>query len=233
MNKSQNYEEDKRRCKGQNTREALINAALHLFGERGFDGTSTRALAQAAGCNIGLITFHFHSKQGLYLAARERLKNHLYECIHPITEKFLQIASLPTDEASFISAMEAELQNILKSLLEYSSNQEYFLLLRRSLRAEDMESKKLYEEVFLPLYQVLEKMLNTFRPRCKKENSLRAFLAIDTVISILRDYPSIYAATGYSANAQEDSSILAKILWNILWNNSPDTDSFLTRKQQC
>ena len=62
--------EDKRRSKGEATRMALLEAALVLFGERGFEGTSTRDIAGLAGCNQGLISFHFGGKEGLYDAAR-------------------------------------------------------------------------------------------------------------------------------------------------------------------
>ena len=37
----------------EQTRQALIRAGLKLFGEQGYEGTSTRRLAAAAGANIG------------------------------------------------------------------------------------------------------------------------------------------------------------------------------------
>jgi AcrR family transcriptional regulator len=52
----------------EQTRQALIRAGLRLFGEKGFDGTSTRALAAAANANIGSIAYHFGSKEGLRAA---------------------------------------------------------------------------------------------------------------------------------------------------------------------
>jgi AcrR family transcriptional regulator len=52
----------------EQTRQALIRAGLRLFGERGFEGTSTRQLAAAAAANIGSIAYHFGSKEGLRAA---------------------------------------------------------------------------------------------------------------------------------------------------------------------
>ncbi len=49
----------------EGTREALIEAGLRLFGEKGFDATSTRDLAAAANANIGSIAYHFGGKDGL------------------------------------------------------------------------------------------------------------------------------------------------------------------------
>jgi TetR/AcrR family transcriptional regulator, regulator of cefoperazone and chloramphenicol sensitivity len=49
-------------------RQALIQAALRLFGEKGYDGTSTREIAAAANANIGSIAYHFGGKEGLHRA---------------------------------------------------------------------------------------------------------------------------------------------------------------------
>ena len=50
------------------TRARLIEAALGLFAERGYDGTSIRAITQAAGANLGAVTYHFGSKAALFEA---------------------------------------------------------------------------------------------------------------------------------------------------------------------
>ncbi len=49
------------------TREVLLLTAGQLFAERGFDGVSTRAIAEEAGVKLGSIHYHFGSKENLYL----------------------------------------------------------------------------------------------------------------------------------------------------------------------
>lgn len=56
----------------ERTRRALIDAAIVLFGERGYRATSLKAVAEAAGITHGVIPFHFGSKEGLLLAVVER-----------------------------------------------------------------------------------------------------------------------------------------------------------------
>ncbi len=46
----------------------LINA-VRLFGQRGYDGVTTRMLADAADANVAAIKYHFGSKDDLYIAA--------------------------------------------------------------------------------------------------------------------------------------------------------------------
>ncbi|MBX3597575.1 MAG: CerR family C-terminal domain-containing protein [Rhizobiaceae bacterium] len=55
------------------TRAALVRAALILFGEQGFEGTSTREIAAAANANIGSIAYHFGSKEGLRIAVADHI----------------------------------------------------------------------------------------------------------------------------------------------------------------
>lgn len=55
------------------TRQALIRAGLDLFGRNGFDATSTREIAQAAGVNSAGIAYHFGGKDGLRQACAEAI----------------------------------------------------------------------------------------------------------------------------------------------------------------
>ncbi len=49
-------------------REQIVEAAMRCFAERGFEGTTTRMLARAAGVSEGLIFRHFPTKKSLYRA---------------------------------------------------------------------------------------------------------------------------------------------------------------------
>lgn len=46
-------------------RERILEAADKLFGEMGFDATTTREIAELSGVNKALIHYHFKSKEGL------------------------------------------------------------------------------------------------------------------------------------------------------------------------
>ncbi len=50
------------------TQRALLEAAAALFSARGFDGVPIEALAERAGVNKALISYHFGGKRGLYRA---------------------------------------------------------------------------------------------------------------------------------------------------------------------
>jgi AcrR family transcriptional regulator len=56
------------RSDGEQSRERLLHAALNLFAHQGFDKTSTREIAEAAGTNLAAIKYYFGDKAGLYRA---------------------------------------------------------------------------------------------------------------------------------------------------------------------
>ena len=68
------------------TKDRLLEAALHLFAERGFDGVSTRQLATEAGANIAAIAYHFGGKKELYHALLARIVEETAPRFDPIVD---------------------------------------------------------------------------------------------------------------------------------------------------
>ena len=55
------------------TRTRILDAAEHLFAERGFRGTSVRAITDLAGANLAAVGYHFGSKAELLAAVARRV----------------------------------------------------------------------------------------------------------------------------------------------------------------
>jgi AcrR family transcriptional regulator len=51
------------------SRLSLLKAAIHIFAEKGYEGASIREIADRAGVNSSLISFHFGGKAGLHAAS--------------------------------------------------------------------------------------------------------------------------------------------------------------------
>ncbi len=54
--------------RGERTRQAILDAAQRLFLENGYNGTSMRQIAHAAGIALGGIYNHFNSKEDIFRA---------------------------------------------------------------------------------------------------------------------------------------------------------------------
>ncbi len=61
--------------RGEATRRRIIETAVHLFTERGFDATPVSAIIDAAGVTKGGFYFHFPSKSALGLEAIDAMRD--------------------------------------------------------------------------------------------------------------------------------------------------------------
>lgn len=66
------------------TKQRILDSAEQLFTERGFSGTSLRAITSAAGVNLAAANYHFRSKEALFHAVLARRLN-------PINRKRLEL----------------------------------------------------------------------------------------------------------------------------------------------
>ena len=57
-----------REAKKKKTRQAIMNAAIKLFSEKGFKNTSVDELAKMAGVGKSTIYGYFHTKNEIFLA---------------------------------------------------------------------------------------------------------------------------------------------------------------------
>lgn len=57
---------------GALTRDRILDAAEHLFGEHGYDATPIREIAKRAEVRLGLVSYYFPSKEALYDKLIER-----------------------------------------------------------------------------------------------------------------------------------------------------------------
>lgn len=90
--------------KGERTREHLLGTALRLFAEKGYQQTTLRDIAAAAGSSLGLTYRYFARKEELVLALYERLAGELEEEVDSLSPAPLA--------ARFGKALEADLRRI-------------------------------------------------------------------------------------------------------------------------
>ncbi|MBW1878371.1 MAG: TetR/AcrR family transcriptional regulator [Deltaproteobacteria bacterium] len=85
-------------------KERILRSADTLFGEAGFDGTTTREIAEASGVNKALIHYHFASKDALFQAVLDRYYDKLDQVLRvvleeegPLPDRFVRLIDAYTD----------------------------------------------------------------------------------------------------------------------------------------
>lgn len=95
--------------RGADARERILHAALECFGAFGFEGTSTRAVAERASVGHPLLIYHFESKDGLWLSTMEDVIGHYQSNL------FARLARIDT-----INAVEG-LSAFIENFVEFSA----------------------------------------------------------------------------------------------------------------
>lgn len=166
---------------GEQTRVALVRAALILFGRQGFEGTSTREIAAAANANIGSIAYHFGGKEGLRIAVADHIV---------ATVKAIGARAQP--EASPGDLSPAEAQTAITSLVERMFS--FFVLqeqaaeivpfVLREMAAPSSAFDRIYAGMMEPLHQRCCQLWEaaTGEPSESEETRINVFMMIGQIL---------------------------------------------------
>jgi TetR/AcrR family transcriptional regulator, regulator of cefoperazone and chloramphenicol sensitivity len=91
-------------ARGDETRHRIVDAAVELFGEYGFDGASTRDIAARAGVNAPALQYYFENKEGVYRACVEALADEAWKIFGPAVEHAQNVLRENADTPALIDA---------------------------------------------------------------------------------------------------------------------------------
>lgn len=120
--------------RGEETRRRLIEAALPVFARDGFDGVSTRRIAEAAGANVAAIAYHFGSKRGLYLAVAEAVAERSAAALAPLASGVAaEVAAADGDRARLGRLLATVVGRLMRGLVTAREDGRAGFLLRELL----------------------------------------------------------------------------------------------------
>jgi len=126
---------------------AIINAALQLFSERGFDGVSMRQVAEMAGVSKANIYHHFESKQALYIAVLRSSVTETHKILEPLADS----------TESFESRLKRFMTAHLSQIFKHSMNSR--LILREAMDQDEGQAKTMADKVVGENFRLLIALL--------------------------------------------------------------------------
>ena len=108
-------------------KDHIIDAAIQLFAEQGFEGTSIRDLAAKAEVNIAMVNYYFGSKDKLFEAIIEQRSGYLKEKLEEI---------LLNNSISDVQKMDQVIEHFVNRIL---SNYHYHRLIHQELMLQQRE----------------------------------------------------------------------------------------------
>jgi TetR/AcrR family transcriptional regulator, regulator of cefoperazone and chloramphenicol sensitivity len=206
-------------ARGDATRDALVAAAMPIFGRDGFHAASTRAIAEAAGVNPALIGYHFRGKEGLYLAVFEHIVQQLRVRMGPVAAAIE--AELGDGEAASLSreralALLRQLTDRMVALMAQEQTATWAQLILREQQAPSAAFNVLYEGFMGRLLTLLTRLMLCVRGGDEAEARLLAVTLVGQVQVFRTARAGVLRHLGWSRIGDEEIAAAQRRVFNNL-----------------
>jgi AcrR family transcriptional regulator len=131
------------------SKDLLLQAAKHVFAEKGFEGSTVKDLADAAGVNVSLVSYYFGGKEGLYKS-----------CLESIGQVQVQsaqrILKTPTSIEDFCTRLSLFAEEFL---LFHLKQPDVCRILHRDIDTSNKIAMSVFHTSFLPMYLQLQNFI--------------------------------------------------------------------------
>ncbi|MEP9370550.1 CerR family C-terminal domain-containing protein [Mesorhizobium sp. KR1-2] len=195
------------------TRAALVHAALQLFGAKGFDGASTREIAALAEANIGSIAYHFGGKEGLRLGAAD----YIVETIQRVATQALDGVAPINEVQGSAEAAHQQLRGAIERMVQFVVARpeagEIVQFLLRELSHPTAALDRIYAGVFEPLHRRLCAIWAAATGEAAESDrtKLTVFTLIGQVIYFRIGQEAVKRRMGWAAIGNEEAAAVAAI----------------------
>jgi AcrR family transcriptional regulator len=149
--------------RGADTRTALLESGIALFGRHGYDGVTTRELTDAAGVNLSAIKYHFGDKDELYHAAIVQLSDEIEQLIGPrIDDLRAGVAHAAGDRHALHGCAVSFAEQWCRAVLLDKRAQRRIPFIVRELSMPSKHFTVLYERFFRPLAAAIEALVAAY-----------------------------------------------------------------------
>lgn len=185
-----------------NARAKLIDAAIELFGEHGYEAASVRDIAGLAGQNIGSISYYFGDKKGLYTAVVQHIAHTMMQMLQaPLQHAEAKLSGGRMRDEEYIDCMQQLLGGLI--LLMHSENihcRGIAKIFAREQFSPTHALQILYAQVHAPIQDMCCRLLGGYlgkRPT-SKEVILRSYTLFGMAIVFRKARGMVGLRTGWS-----------------------------------
>ncbi len=155
--------------------DRLLNAAEELFCEHGFEGTSIRDIAAAAGCNIASVNYYFGGKEKLYT---EVWRRHLVQMRETRIASINKVMSQNAGKPSLIDLLRSYANAFIEPLVGEKRGGRFIKLMAREMIDQHLPANMFVEEMIIPVMTALRQALVEICPGLDESKAQLAILSI-------------------------------------------------------
>ncbi|XEN33589.1 TetR/AcrR family transcriptional regulator, regulator of cefoperazone and chloramphenicol sensitivity (plasmid) [Ensifer sp. WSM1721] len=203
--------------RGDVTREKLLNSAIDVFGRYGFDGATTRKLADAAGVNLQAIPYYFGGKEGLFIAAAEHLASIIGSHVGDLRAAILtRFAELDAQGAQMTTAEARQhLTQIVQRMVVLFVSEESESWARFIIR-EQMEPteafRRIYGNIMRPMIEMARRLIGAILKDdpASEHIRLRTLSFVGSVLVFRTAHAAVYAQLEWETAGPRELEILQR-----------------------
>jgi TetR/AcrR family transcriptional regulator, regulator of cefoperazone and chloramphenicol sensitivity len=164
--------------RGEDTYRRILDAAIAMFADEGYEGASTRMLAERAAVNLPAIQYYFGSKEGLYRAAIEHIGNFVDDRMAAHTARVVAALERKDVAETELFALLFEMLDGFIDLITCSETPPSAALLIARAEIENAAALEVLQQrvrdlVFLPCIALVARLLG--RSEDDEETKIRTF----------------------------------------------------------
>ncbi|MBN3726144.1 CerR family C-terminal domain-containing protein [Burkholderia sp. Ac-20379] len=205
-------------ARGDETRGRIIEAAIELFGERGFAGASTRDIAARAGVNAPALQYYFENKEGVLRACIEAIGDHASESFGPAIEHARAMLAEDADVDTLIDAYIGIMQVISSKMFDTPKtvHQRMFFAREQAGLEPAFASEMLMERVRRPVNTICAELVGRISGADPKQplTQLRAFSLLGQLTVFHMAPRSALSLLGWDAFTGENGALLKSTVYS-------------------
>jgi AcrR family transcriptional regulator len=202
-------------ARGEHTRQRLLEAAIELFAELGYERGSTRAIARRAGVSLPALQYYFGGKEGLYRACAEYVTEDVRSRLGPAAERVrLALGRNDLTRAELLELLRAVVEPFLEGLAT-ERPESWALFLARAQGEHSVAFEAIFQQIggrlLATVMEIVSRILG--RPAASPEVAIRAVVIVGQIALVRRARPIFLRALGWPDFAGERLQTLRHVLW--------------------
>ncbi len=154
------------------TKELLIKAARKLFAIKGLEGTTVKDIAEEAGVNASLVSYHFHGKDGLFEA-----------CVRSMGQTNLQMAKRVLTPADSKAEIKLKLEIFVTEILTlHAENADVTRIIHREMENNTPFMDEIFRSTFMEVFLTIQQFLVSAQEKGFFRNDLDPFVCSSILI---------------------------------------------------
>jgi AcrR family transcriptional regulator len=202
-------------ARGEQTRRRILETAIELFGQSGYERASTRAIARRARVSLPALQYYFGGKEGLYRACAQYVTEDVRARLMPAAAHARHaLADGKRTRAELLELLRALIEPFLEGLAT-DRPESWAIFFTRAQGEQAGAFEAVFEPIRITLTTLVTDLISRLLglPLRSPEVTLRAVSIIGQAALLRRARPIILKALGWPDFDGERLAILKEVLW--------------------